>query len=233
MHVLELVGAKGSSEMKGNSKKIKAVLGMCGIVLGLTGCSSELGNYLLREKPGKAMEKYMEEKYGEDFVVISTTVDDSFEVFWKKKHWSGKMNCQQLQGEEIAVTASVTEDKKNYTFYDDYQRLYHLPKLNEILEQSAKKYFPAGNNSIKALPSEIMDDETVPMLTFQEYMKLGHNYNIYVTIENMENDEVIGILQKLQQDLANENMKECDWFVYNNSNLILFKKYDGDWKVKN
>lgn len=127
------------------TKKVRIAFMLFSVsMLGLTGCGKSFLEYHLREKPEKAMERYLEEKYDDEFTLISSSSEDTYNFYWDKTRFSGKFESEKYPGKVIGVGAAVLKDGRGYTFWDNYQKRTYVDALDEIMADTAEKYFAAN-----------------------------------------------------------------------------------------
>lgn len=239
-------------------RKKKILIAALTVILSLplTGCASDLINYITRENPYDAMEEYIEEKYGIEVEVVDTNFDTGYmQMFWQATGFGATVTCDELPGQEIGVAAEVTENNEYY-FYDDYQRCYHIVELQNIIKQLEQKYLSNYNYCIKVYQIGDMDTEEVQMMSLAEYTGKYERYAICLLGNEKNSNQMSDIAQKMAMELKQQgifcqwdvgvvsdkiqNIEEYEmvdgvfrpWYSGRETQWLLEMSYGGDWEAQ-
>lgn len=210
-----------NKEMKKIEKMIVLTILVLSI-LSLTGCMNFIKS-CIREDEEKAMERYLEEKYNDEFTCIDWHYSDGYNFFWNKSSFRGKFESAKYPGKIISVGGGVTEDKLHYTFCDDYQAQIYLDDVQEIMEKTAKKYFKGEHYLfIKSLGT---DDETVEAMPFEEYITRWRKYRIFVFIDGINDEEAYQSMEEFIADIESQGFRSEFFLGKPNINIINKEQY--------
>jgi hypothetical protein len=192
-------------------KVISAVAVTLTSALLLSGCSFNFIKYYLRKSPKEAMEEYLEEKYDDDVTCISWSMEDNYLAYWNKSCFSGKFTSEKYPGVTINVGATLKDNKMEYTFHDDYQQETYREGVNELMEDTAAKYFN-GEYYVVTKDAGKVDDESVEYMEFDEYVKRWLRYTICIFVDDMPDDEAYDAMLDFVEDAQGQGFK-CDFYL--------------------
>jgi hypothetical protein len=165
----------------------------------------------MRKSPKEAMEEYLEEKYDDDVTCISWSMEDNYLAYWNKSCFGGKFTSEKYPGVTIKVSATLKDNKMEYTFHDDYQQETYLDGVNEIMEDTAAKYFN-GEYYVVTKGAGKVDDETVEHMEFDEYVKRWLRYTICIFVDDIPDDEAYDEMLDFVDDAEGQGFK-CDFYL--------------------
>jgi hypothetical protein len=192
-------------------KVISAVAVTLTSALLLSGCSFNFIKYYLRKSPQEAMEEYLEEKYDDDVTCISWSMEDNYLAYWNKSCFGGKFTSEKYPDVTIDVSATLKDNKMEYTFYDNYQKVVYREGVNEIMEDIASKYF-TGEYYVITKTAGKVDDETVEYMEFDEYVKRWLRYRVCIFIDDMPDDEAYDAMLDYVEDAEGQGFK-CSFYM--------------------
>ena len=192
--------------------KIMGVLLLTGLsVIGMTGCGRSFIEYHLREDPDVAMERYLEEKYEDEFTCIEWQAEDSYDFYWDKKGFSGEFESETYPGKVISVGARVLKDGKNYMFWDDYQMIIYVDTLDEIMVDTAEKYF-IGEYYVYTYCYGKLGEDTDPVMSFEEYVADDYHFGVCIFAEEMEDEEALQAMESFREDIIQQGIL-CNFYL--------------------
>jgi hypothetical protein len=192
-------------------KVISAVAVTLASTLLLSGCSFNFIKYYLRKSPQEALVEYLEEKYDDDVTCISLSSEQNYLAYWNKSNFGGKFTSEKYPGVTFVASATLKDNKMEYTFYDNYQKAVYREGVNEIMEDMASKYF-IGEYYVVTKTAGKLDDETVEYMEFDKYVKRWLRYTICIFIDDMPDDEAYDAMLDFVEDAQGQGFK-CDFYL--------------------
>lgn len=186
--------------------KVTKRLGICVLlvmlVMSMTGCG-KLIMYHMREDPGEAMERYLEEKYDDEFTLISCAQDEGFDFYWNKTGFTGKFESEKYPGKVIEVDARA--EGLDYSFWDNYQNRTYVDIFREIMEETAEKYF-TGEYYIYAYSYGTGRTEADPVLSFEEFAAADYYFGVCIYAEEMEDEAALQAMEGFREDVISQGI---------------------------
>lgn len=187
-------------------KKIGVCILLCSLSISITGCDNKFVQYhFLREKPDKAMEKYLEEKYDDEFTCIDWTTEDTFNFYWDKTRFGADFESEKYPGKIIGCGAAVLKDGTGYKFWDDYHKRIYIDVFQEEMEQMAKKYF-WGEYYVYTYTYGQSDDDTDPLMSFEEYLADDYHFGVCIFAEEMKEEEAILAKKEFKDEIKKQGI---------------------------
>ena len=210
--------------MKATIKKTVYIVTTIVGALALTGCGNFL-QYHLRQDPDEAMEEYLEEKYDDDVTCLEwVTGNGSLIAYWNQSGSNGEFSSKKYPGVTISCGARVKEDGWSYEFFDNYQKEVYRAGVQEIMEETAGKYF-AGEYYVITEGAGKLDDDTVKATSFEEYIKGYLRYRVCILTEEMSDEDAIATMQKFVADVQSQGF-QCEFYLGRaNTNIRTKEEY--------
>lgn len=193
--------------MKG-TKKLSICVLLVLLVMNTTGCGNFI-KYHLREDPEKAMERYLEEKYDDEFTLISWSIEDTFNFYWDKTGFSGRFESEKYPGKEIVVGASALKDGFGYKFWDNYLKRTYVDTLDEIMVETAGKYF-TEEYYVYTHCVGMLGADTDPVMSFEEYVADDYHFGVCIFVEEMEDEAALQAMEGFRDDIIGRGIL-CDF----------------------
>ena len=194
-----------------SDKRISICIVMSVIMLCLTGCGSELIAYMRREKPDKAMERHLEEKYGDEFTCIEWNGEDTFTFFWDKASYSGKFESEKYPGKVVKVGGAVLKDGSGYKFWDNYQHVKYLKPYQTLMEQIAQQYFK-DEYYVYGYKTGPLEEDVTEAMSFEEYLSDDYHFGVCIFAEEMELEEAMQAMHLFMEDIREQGIL-CEFFL--------------------
>lgn len=154
---------------------------------------------LLGPSPEEAMIKYLEKKYDEDVTCKKTVgLDSGYMV-------SSGTKGEFLSNKHPGLTFECSAYKDgiwSYNFYDDYQVNFYQTDVQNIMKETAEKYFE-GEYYVVADPGT-SDPDTVEVMSFEEYIKGYDKYCILIYVFDMPNETACAAMKKFVADVEKQ-----------------------------
>jgi hypothetical protein len=177
----------------------------------LSGCSFNFIKYYLRKSPQEALVEYLDEKYDDDVTCISLSSEQNYLAYWNKSNFGGKFTSEKYPDVTFVASATLKDNKMEYTFYDNYQKETYREGVNEIMEDMAGKYF-TGEYYVVTKGAGKLDDESVEYMEFDEYVKGWLRYTICIFVDDMPDDEAYDAMLEFVEDAEGQGFK-CDFYM--------------------
>ena len=180
-------------------------------VIGMTGCGRSFIEYHLRENPEKAMERHLEEKYDDEFTLISSSSEDTFNFYWDKTGFSGEFESEKYPGKVIKVGGGVLKDGTGYKFWDNYQKRTYVDTLDEIMVDTAEKYF-TGEYYVYTYGYGKADEDTDPVMSFEEYVADDYHFGVCIFAEEMEEEAALKAMEGFREEIVQQGIL-CNFYL--------------------
>jgi len=190
----------------------------------------ELLKYYLRKSPEKAMEEYLEEKYDDEVTCLEWGSDYGLNAFWTRGQFGGTFESKNFPGVTFSCSASLKKGGWSYEFADSYLLYVYREGFQELIEKIAAKHFE-GEYYVVVEPVGKGLDETVEIISFDDFVKRYLQYRVSILTEEMSDVDAIHTMQEFVSDAQGWGF-QCDFNLGRaNKNVVTLEElYSQLWE---